>query len=73
MEEKDRVEVIDLDAATFKYERGLCDTFMGLADPFRNELEAVSFEHNPAEPSQPTSEIKFVAKDDEAALRQGTV
>ena len=55
----DRVEVIELDQATFKYERGLVDVFRAIEDPFTNELKELSFEANPAEPSAPTSIIKF--------------
>ena len=59
IEEMDRVEVIELDQATFKYERGLVDVFRAIEDPFTNELKELSFEANPAEPSAPTSIIKF--------------
>ena len=63
LEEMDRVEVIELDQATFKYDKGLVDVFRAVEDPFRNELQEVSFEANPAEPSAPTTNIKFFEAD----------
>ena len=43
VEEMDRVEVIELDQATFKYEKGLVDVFRAVEDPFGNEFKTLGF------------------------------
>ena len=60
VEEMDAVEVIELDAATVKYQAELIDIFRQVEDPHGIELSSVKFERNPAEPTQPIKEIEFV-------------
>ena len=62
VEEMDAVEVIELDAATVKYQAELIDIFRQVEDPHGIELSSVKFERNPAEPTQPIKEIEFVLK-----------
>ena len=60
VEEMDKLEVIELDPVTFKYESGLIDVFRQVEDPHGIELNSVSYERNPAEPTQPMKVIEFV-------------
>ena len=60
VEEMDKLEVIDLDPVTFKYESGLIDVFRQVEDPHGIELNSVSYERNPAEPTQSIKVIEFV-------------
>ena len=60
VEEMDAVEVIELDAATVKYQAELIDIFRQVEDPHGIELSSVKFERTPAEPTQPIKEIEFV-------------
>ena len=60
VEEMDKLDVIELDPVTFKYESGLIDVFRQVEDPHGIELNSVSYERNPAEPTQPIKVIEFV-------------
>ena len=60
VEEMDKLEVIELDPANFKYEAGLIDVFRQVEDPHGIELNSVSYQRNPAEPTEPIKEIGFV-------------
>ena len=60
VEEMDKLEVIELDPVTFKYESGLIDVFRQVEDPHGIELNSVSYERNPAEPTEPIKVIEFV-------------
>lgn len=59
----DRVEIIELDQATFKYEKGLVEIYRGVADPYSNIVSELSFEANPAAPENPTTNVKFIEAD----------
>ena len=59
VEEMDALEVIELDAATFKYDAGLIDVYRDVEDPHGIELISVKFERNTAEPTQPFKVIEF--------------
>lgn len=63
VEEMDRVEVIELDQSTFKYQKGLVEVFRSVEDPFSNEVMKLSFEPNPAEPTAPISTVELVEGD----------
>ena len=43
----DKLEVIEVDAATFNYQNELVDICRNIMDPFANQLTEVSFERNP--------------------------
>ena len=59
VEEMDKLEVINLDPATFKYESGLIEVFRQVEDPHGIELNSVLYQRNPAEPTQPIKVIEL--------------
>ena len=61
VEEMDKVELIDLDAASFKYQDELVNVFRSIADPFGNQLREVGYEPNPTDMNALTKTIGFVS------------
>jgi len=58
----DKIEVIQLDAATFNYPEELVSVYRNIADPFGNQLRAVSFEPNPSDMAKLTKQIDFASE-----------
>ncbi len=58
----DRVEVIEVDAATFRYQEELVSNYRSIADPFSNQLVELDYEPNPTDMSQLTKTIKFASE-----------
>ena len=59
VEEMDKLEVIQIDAATFDYQEEIVSVFRSIADPFSNQLTGVSYEPNPNDMTQLTKQIGF--------------
>jgi hypothetical protein len=51
VEEMDRVEEINVDGATIKYQQELINVFRNIADPFNNQIVKVEYEPNPSDMS----------------------
>ena len=47
VEEMDKLEVIEVDAANFSYQNELADVCRKIIDPFANQLTEVAYEPNP--------------------------
>ena len=58
----DRIEVIKLDASSFKYPVELVDVYRSIADPFANQLLQVKYEPNPTDMSQLTKVIDYASE-----------
>lgn len=61
VEEMDKLEVIEVDAATFRYQDELVSVYRSIADPFGNQLLEVSYEPNPTDMTQLTKTIGFAS------------
>ena len=64
----DKLEVIEVDAATFKYQTEIVDVYRQIADPFGNQLLGVEYEPNPNDMSQLTKTIRFADEKPDGAL-----
>lgn len=55
----DRVELIEVDGATFRYQEELVSVYRNIADPFANQLVDLDYEPNPTDMTQLTKTIRF--------------
>ena len=49
VEEMDKVEVIEVDAATYRYQDEIIDVCRSISDPFGIQLREMSYEPNPTD------------------------
>ena len=57
----DKLEVIEVDAATFKYQTELVSVYRSIADPYTNQLTQVSYEPNPQDMSKLNKVVDFAS------------
>lgn len=62
VEEMDKLEVIEVDAATFKYPVELVEVYRNIADPYGNQLGRMSYEPNPQDMSNLTKTVEFASE-----------
>ena len=59
VEEMDKLEVIEVDAANFSYQNELVDVCRNIIDPFANQLTEVAYEPNPNDMTKLTKQIGY--------------
>ena len=65
----DQLDVVEVNAATFRYQDELISVYRSIADPFSNQLLEVGYEPNPTDMTQLTKQITFASgQPDGAAL-----
>jgi len=63
VEEMDAIDVLQLDAATFKYQTNCIDIYRDVEDPYSTKLGKIMFEPNPSEPSALIRNVEFIGED----------
>ena len=57
----DQVDIIEVDAATYRYQDEIVDVCRSISDPYGNQLGEMSFEPNPTDMSKLTKTIQFAS------------
>jgi len=57
VEEMDKVEVIEVDAASYRYQDEIIDVCRSISDPFGIQLREMSYEPNPTDMTQLTKTV----------------